>query len=451
MTDAITSALKGTPYLVEPGVAQGIHGRLAALDERIGLLRARGTLTPDTLRRYYGQTRFQQVAESNAIEGSTLSPGETELAIVKGVTLISGHDPKYVRDAHALDSALRKIVDMAGQPGPTSRYDTHDLHQLIMGGGAEQRSFRRVPVRLTGSVHVPPPDFDAVVRQMDEWGAWSGDHAAAHWMIRAAVLHAWFVHIHPFEDGNGRTARALANLEVIRSGAPPLIIRKVQDKDRYLDALSRSDAGDLGPFLDLLLEREEAALAGLEGAAREVEGYDVNAERIRRHQAARLQVWNSAIQLLQSMIAEQFGRLTVSSGGDFDVRPYARELSLDEYLQLCTGHAVSRTWAFEIRARAPALGERSYLAWMGYRSTQVQGLHDKVAGHGPSLLWSRPNTGGFPPWTAVTETDALGLQECTIEAGNGDRWYVRRGTELRVLSTYDLARTIVDGVVAALA
>jgi hypothetical protein len=81
------------------------------------MLRQTGELTEQTLRNYYGEKRFEQVAESNAIEGSTLSVGETELAVLKGVT-ITGHDPAYARDAIALDKALNRIAELARQAEP---------------------------------------------------------------------------------------------------------------------------------------------------------------------------------------------------------------------------------------------------------------------------------------------------------------------------------------------
>ena len=100
--------LERTPYSLEDEAKTQVKQRLDGIEERVQLLRRAGTLTDQTLRDYYGEKRFEQVAESNAIEGSTLSVGETELAVVKGIT-ISGHDPAYAKDAIALDRALNRI------------------------------------------------------------------------------------------------------------------------------------------------------------------------------------------------------------------------------------------------------------------------------------------------------------------------------------------------------
>ncbi|MDV7401434.1 hypothetical protein RZS08_58995, partial [Arthrospira platensis SPKY1] len=84
--------LEGTPYLLDARASEQVRVKLQSIEERVALLRRSGVLTEHTVKDYYGEKRFEQVAESNAIEGSTLSVGETELAVLKGIT-ITGHDP----------------------------------------------------------------------------------------------------------------------------------------------------------------------------------------------------------------------------------------------------------------------------------------------------------------------------------------------------------------------
>ena len=247
--------LEESPYSLCEDAAKQVHQQLAKIEERVALLRHTGTLTEQTLRDYYGEKRFEQVAESNAIEGSTLSVGETELAVLKGVT-ITGHDPAFVRDAIALDKALSKIAEMARQAEPQTGI-THlkEIHSLLLGDRPSAGVFRRERVIIRGSRHTPPKTWEQVMDQMEQWEAWSLANPLLPGPIRSVILHAWLTHIHPFIDGNGRTARAIGNLELIRAGYPPIIIKRVE-RDRYIDALGESDdGGDIRSFLELVLDR----------------------------------------------------------------------------------------------------------------------------------------------------------------------------------------------------
>ena len=123
----------GSPYyLLNPEGEAAFNATIREFTERVGLLRSQGTLTDATLQTYYGEKRFEQIAESNAIEGSTLSVGETELAVLKGIT-ISGHDPAFSRDARALAQALQELTVLARDKTPTGIEQVKRLNELILG------------------------------------------------------------------------------------------------------------------------------------------------------------------------------------------------------------------------------------------------------------------------------------------------------------------------------
>ncbi|MBK9266481.1 MAG: Fic family protein [Polyangiaceae bacterium] len=75
--------------------------------------------------------------------------------------------------------------------------------------------------------------------------------------VRAAWLHHAFTQIHPFEDGNGRVARALASIDFIRARLFPLLIERQQRDQVYVPALIAADKGDLGPLVQLFTARQE--------------------------------------------------------------------------------------------------------------------------------------------------------------------------------------------------
>ena len=68
--------------------------------------------------------------------------------------------------------------------------------------------------------------------------------------VLSSWLHHRFTQIHPFQDGNGRIARALATLVFLKPGLFPLVIRDA-DRKGYIDALERGDQGDLLPLIKL--------------------------------------------------------------------------------------------------------------------------------------------------------------------------------------------------------
>lgn len=414
--------LDGSPYLLEEKSEENLLEDIKLLEERVELLRRQEILTPETLQRYYGMKRFEHVAESNAIEGSTLSSGETELAVLKGIT-ITGHDPGYVRDAVALDKALMRLTELAKVDEPTDIKQIREIHELILGDRPSAGIFRSERVRIKGSKHTPPKTWEQVMEGMENLEKWSKYNKDLPAIIRATVLHAWFVHIHPFIDGNGRTARAITNLELIRAGYPSIIIKK-KERDRYIDALGVSDeGGDLNEFFELIIARANDALRGLEQAAKQGQAYNPALEKIRIAQERRLNIWNTSVSLLIRIIEHELNSIIEPINGKCHIKIFDNALELDDYIELCSGHSVSRTWSFIINLEIPGMPGISRLAWFGYRSPQMfKHLYNKEKG-GASIFWSEKNPEGYPTWIQKENT-APGYIEMTTIQGSGDDWYV---------------------------
>ncbi|KAG8183066.1 hypothetical protein JTE90_010893 [Oedothorax gibbosus] len=110
--------------------------------------------------------------------------------------------------------------------------------------------FRKEQVYV--GVHVPPPadKVEALTKDLIDWLK-SSEARALHPVKRAAIAHYKFAYIHPFVDGNGRTARLLMNLILASAGYPSVIIRK-QDKDYYFETLQMATEGDVRPFVRLV-------------------------------------------------------------------------------------------------------------------------------------------------------------------------------------------------------
>lgn len=435
--------LEGTPYLATREVEEAIEVRLAELEDRVARLRKDGVLNQEALRRYYGQKRFEQVAESNAIEGSTLTVRETELAITKGTT-IDEHSPQYVEDARALDRAYGRLLELASADTIIDNSLVNELHSLLLAGQVGSGMFRASAVRITGSNHTPPKTREQVTSQMDAWQEWSHIHDKGSAPIRSAILHAWLTHIHPYTDGNGRTARAVGNLQLIRAGYPPIIIKKVE-RERYYDCLSESDEGNLGSFLELIFDRCESSLIGLEQAAK------VNTSpaviSIRERQTKQLEIWNTAVHLLGQMIDLELSGALESVSGTCTVQLFESDLSLEDYLELCQGRSVPRSWAFRVRIGIPGFQPYEALGWAGHRTGNMYQRMGQQGG--PSIFWSVLNPDEFPKWIQDYGHLIYG-HEITSKNGNGDAWttYVGDGV-YEESTTSELAAKITNSLLSA--
>lgn len=409
-----------TPYLLDRIASEQVKGRLNSLEERVALLRKTGTLNEQTIRDFYGEKRFEQVAESNAIEGGTLSAGETEIAVLKGIT-ITGHDPAFARDAVALDQALQRITILAKDKSvPTNLNQLHQIHALLLGDRPGAGVFRNQRVNIRGAEHTPPKTLEDVMKQMTHWQTWSENNTNLPAPIRATVLHAWLAHIHPFIDGNGRTCRAVSNLELIRAGYPPIIIKK-KERERYIDALAESDqAGDIRSFMELIFDKIDGSLTGLELSARKRQGYNPAIEKIRNRQKNQLDIWETSVRLLASIIQNNLSQALESVGGHCAIHVFEEPLDLDDYIEICNGRNVPRTWAFTVRLEVPGITRLEKLAYIGHRSSRMYQHLDHVGG--PSLFWSRKNPEGFSKWISDGSNSPFAT-EITSLAGNGDEWY----------------------------
>ena len=415
--------LEGTPYLLDRLAEGQVRDRLELIEERVSLLRGAGTLTEQTFRDYYGEKRFEQVVESNALEGSTLSVGETEMAVLKGIT-ITGHDPAFAKDAVALDRALSRITELAKNRSLLTNFEQlQDVHALLLGDRPGAGIFRRERVVIRGAKHVPPRTWEQVIAQMEHWQAWSLENANLPAPIRAVVLHAWLTHVHPYIDGNGRTARAIGNLELIRAGYPPIIIKK-KERERYIESLAESDdGGDIRSFTELVFDRIEGALVGLELSAKRKQGFDPFLEKLRSRQANQLRIWQTSVRLLANIIEHDISAQLERAAGSCRVHIFDEPLDLEDYVQVCLGTAVARTWAFTLTVEVPGLPRIEKLAYIGHRSQRLY-RHLGQQG-GPSLYWSRKNPAGFPKWIADGSASPYAV-ELTAQVGDGDKWFARR-------------------------
>ena len=206
---------------------------------------------------------------SNAIEGNTLTAAETTLVIEQGITIAG----KPLRDhMEAVDhfGALRYVRDLARQSAALTEFDVRTLHRLVMLrsapdiGGRYADQGRYVLTDAGRHAFASPAELPAL---MGDFSAWLG--TAANTPATAFTAHRRLVEVHPFNDGNGRTARLLMNLVLIRAGYPPVAVRPV-DRPAYIAALQAAQAGQGADAFDrLLFRRLSETLDESLGAARD--------------------------------------------------------------------------------------------------------------------------------------------------------------------------------------
>lgn len=157
--------------------------------------------------------------ESNRIEGNTLTLRETDLIVNEGLT-VSGKSLREHLEAINHKDAIEYMKEMVTEKGLITERELLTFHNLILRGIHPEHAgrYRQVPVMISGSAHIPPQPYE-VISRMYEYFEWYRENARKlHPVILAAEMHEKLVTIHPFIDGNGRTARLMMNLILLRHG-----------------------------------------------------------------------------------------------------------------------------------------------------------------------------------------------------------------------------------------
>jgi Fic family protein len=208
---------------------------------------------------------------SNAIEGNTLTLRETAEVIEHGIT-VGG---KPLRDhLEAVDhyAAVLWMRALASSSRPLDEGVVRELHRRIVARSQPEIAgiYSPHPRRIAGSpvIFPNPVKIPALMR---EFGFWLQGTSDAEPPSPEAIFEGHFrlTAIHPFSDGNGRTARLLMNLQLLRSGYPPVAVRP-EDRKTYLDGLEQASLTEnLLPFQTFMHQRLDATLGEYVGVLQE--------------------------------------------------------------------------------------------------------------------------------------------------------------------------------------
>jgi len=238
----------------------GLSEILLRLTDKKARLDSRRPLSASAAARLKDYFDVEWTYHSNAIEGSTLTRRETEIVLHEGLT-VGGKTLREHLEAVNHKHAIDFVEALAREVEPLTEHNLRQIHVLVLKGIDDEEAgrYRRGQVRISGSEYVPP-DPSAVLGLMRDFFAWLiGEAQSLSPVERAALAHFRLVDIHPFTDGNGRTARLLMNLILLLAGYPPAVVRN-EDRLAYYTALDQAHAGDTEPFVLMIAEAVEKSL-----------------------------------------------------------------------------------------------------------------------------------------------------------------------------------------------
>jgi Fic family protein len=211
-------------------------------------------LPPEAVRNLDAWFRVELTYTSNALEGNTLSRRETAVVLEKGLT-VGGKTLKEHLEATNHARAIDFVSSLVGSRRTVSEQEILRLHELVLEGidDANAGRYRSVAVRIAGST-VVLPNPRRVPDLMGDFSDWLRSRPKLHPVALAAEAHYRLVSIHPFVDGNGRTARLLMNSLLLSHGFPPAIIRP-RDRAAYVGSLETAQLGGPRTSYDSLVVR----------------------------------------------------------------------------------------------------------------------------------------------------------------------------------------------------
>lgn len=225
------------------------------VDEKKRKLDQKRPLPKQTLHSIREHLLLYWTYNSNAIEGNTLTLSETKV-VLEGIT-IGGKTIREHLEAINHKDAILYVEEIIANKEPFSEWQIKNIHRLILKGidDLNAGTYRKENVLISGAKHIPPGAFQVPTEMNQFVEMVEGKWQSLHPVERAARVHIEFVKIHPFIDGNGRTARLLLNLELMKAGYPPIVIDQGK-RAQYYSALD--NAHTTGDFIDFIMLVEEA-------------------------------------------------------------------------------------------------------------------------------------------------------------------------------------------------
>jgi len=250
---------------------QKLWEEIQTINEKINRLRPLDENLNDALQE---RLRLEWTFNSNAIEGNSLTFGETSFFLREGLTS-EGRPLKDFLEAKNHAEAIGVLESFVREKKPITEFFIKSLHGVLMQGmeytiakGADGKHFhkklhvgqyKKQPnhvLMANGKIHsfCEPLHVPGEMEKLIQW-LYSKEANRLSVVEKAALLHYKFVTIHPFDDGNGRISRLLMNLVLLQEGLPPCIIKN-KNRRSYIATLEKIRNGASVKSFLLFVARE---------------------------------------------------------------------------------------------------------------------------------------------------------------------------------------------------
>src|SRR3989339_2183356 len=238
--------------LVSPKIYERIREKRKILDK----LRPLDKIQLEKLKEEF---TVEYVYNSTSIEGNTLTLNETRLILQEGIT-IGGKSLREHLDVINQKEAINWIEGFVKEKKEIKEADILTLHRLTLKGISDYWAgrYKTSQNRIVGSKLKTTPPYK-VHSEMNNLVYEIKNNKKFNTIELAAYSHHELVRIHPFVDGNGRTARLLTNLILMRNGYPPIVILD-KERRKYFDVLEKAHFGNLKDFFNFIARSVERSL-----------------------------------------------------------------------------------------------------------------------------------------------------------------------------------------------
>jgi Fic family protein len=234
--------------------ARNQQGRLIGKMETLGF---------DLRNKAFLDTLTLDVLKSSEIEGEFLDPDQVRSSIARRLGMEIAGAVESDRNVEGVVEMMLDAIQNCFEPLTADRL--FDWHAALFPTGrsgmykitvADWRKDTTGPMQVVSGVigkekvHFQAPDSELLEKEMSQFLAWFNGNKAIDLVIKAAVAHLWFVTIHPFEDGNGRIARALTDMLLARSDKSNQRFYSMSaqiriERKQYYEILEKTQKGNL--------------------------------------------------------------------------------------------------------------------------------------------------------------------------------------------------------------